>query len=345
MKNVFLKTYPILLTILLAVGDLSAQSAVDTVVSLPGIQVKTSVDKAQIFVGDRITYTITITYDSILELIPPPLGANLGAFEVKDYEPDITTRLKNGKVQSETRFVLSTFTTGEYVIPPLPVVFRMPDSSSKALLAEGVPISVRSLLGEGKGADSLDIKPLKAQFAFKDALDSLYYRIGGAVLLLLAILIGWYFARRRKAAAEFVDPRTPWEIAFEDLALLEQKRLVEAREYRLYYFELTEIARAFLGRIFRIDVLEMTTGEFIGRFAEVGLPGQRFPELVTFLKHADLVKFAKFTPEADRPGADYTLVHDMIAEVRDDFLRRQEMELRLKKTQPTGSADSEERAA
>lgn len=332
-------------TVLLTAVGSRAQTGVDTVSSLPGIQIKTSVDRAQIFVGDRIAYAITITYDSIFELIPPPLGANLGAFEVKDYEPDVTTTLKNGKIQSVTKFVLSTFTTGEYVIPPLPVIFRLPDSSSKALLAEGVPISVKSLLGEGKGADSLDIKPLKSQFAFRDVISATYYRIAGAVLLLLAMGVVWFFARRRRAAVAYVDPRTPWEIAFEDLALLAQKQLVESGEYRVFYFELTEIARAFLGRIYTIDVLEMTTSEFIARFAETGLPGQRYPELVEFLKHADLVKFARYTPEPKRAEEDSILVHDMIADVRDDFLRRQQAELQVHKAATETAAGDEEKAA
>ena len=335
--------------LILSTGSVCAQSSIDTVSSLPGIQIKTAVDKAEIFVGDRILYTITITYDSIFELIPPPLGANLGAFEVKDYEPDVTKKLKNGKIQSETKFILSTFTTGEYVIPPLPIVFRTPDSSSKALLAEGVPISVKSLLGEGKGTDSLDIKPIKpplrAEVVFKDAIDPIPYRIVGAVLLLLAALVIWLFARWRKAAVEFVDPRMPWEIAFEEMALLEQKHLVENKEFRSYYFELTEIARAFLGRIYKVDVLEMTTGEFIARFAETDLPAQRYPELVAFLKHADLVKFAKYTPETERAGQDYGLVHDLTAEIRDDYLRRQQAEINLRKSGVAAVTDGEERVA
>ena len=53
------------------------------------IEIKTSVDLAEAYIGDLITYTMTITYDSTIELVPPPLGANLGAFDVKDYQADV----------------------------------------------------------------------------------------------------------------------------------------------------------------------------------------------------------------------------------------------------------------
>src|SRR5512138_714655 len=94
-----------------------AQSPADTVQAIPGMEIKTSVDKAEVYIGDLITYKVTITHDSSITLVPPPLGANLGAFDVKDYQADIETKLDGGRVQNQTTFVLSTFTTGDYIIP------------------------------------------------------------------------------------------------------------------------------------------------------------------------------------------------------------------------------------
>ncbi|NOY89163.1 MAG: hypothetical protein GXO93_07220, partial [FCB group bacterium] len=49
---------------LFAVSTAKAKNTVDTVSSLKGIEIKTSVDKAEIYIGDLINYKITITYDS-----------------------------------------------------------------------------------------------------------------------------------------------------------------------------------------------------------------------------------------------------------------------------------------
>lgn len=321
-------------------GDVQSQDQpIDTVSSLPGIKIETSVDRAEVFVGDRIAYTVTITYDSTFELIPPPLGANLGAFEVKDYEPDVTKKLDNGKIQSQTKFLLSTFTTGDYVIPPLPVVFRLSEQTTKAMLAEGVPVTVKSLLGDKP--DSLDIKPLKSQFEFAQDVNPLLY-IGAIILIqLLIAFILWRVFRPRGGTPGFVDTRDPWEIALEDLARLDQQRLIEEGQYRTFYFELGDIARAFLGRMFRVDVLEMTTSEFVAHFAAADLPGNQYSLLIGFFKHADLVKFAKYTPEPERAKDDFELVHAMISEVRDEHLRKQQAELQVRKGARRDGSDGE----
>jgi hypothetical protein len=299
----------------------------DTVTSLPGVTVETSVSQAEIYVGDRITYSVSITYDSTIELVPPPLGANLGAFEVKDYQPDIETTLDDGRKRSETVFTISTFTTGDYVVPPLPVIFLLPDSTSRLIMTEGIPVKVKSLLGDN--ADTLDIKPLKSQYEFESEIPVWYYWGCAALLLIVLPLIVWLLLRRRRAAIAPVDTRTPWEIAFEELALLQQQNLVGAGAHKQYYFVLTDIARAFLGRMYRLDVLEMTTSEFDAAFCQIALPGEWFDRLMSFFQHADLVKFARATPEPGRGDQDLNLVHDLVADIRDEHLRKVEAEARL----------------
>ncbi|MBN1213306.1 MAG: hypothetical protein JXA92_12095 [candidate division Zixibacteria bacterium] len=330
------KLYILLLTLFLVypAGRVTAQEpTVDTVGSLTGIQVETSVDKAEIYIGDLITYTVAITYDSTIELIPPPLGANLGAFDVKDYQPDIETRLPDGRIKSETVFKVSTFTTGDYVIPPVPVIFIMPDSTRKAVLAEPVPIKVLSML-ENAG-DSVDIHPLKAQYEFPR--DYSRYYIWGALALVVvigAVILIWSMIRRKKLKEEPVDMRPPWEIAFEKLAVLKEKNLISQERYREYYFELTEIYRGFLGRVYEIDVLEMTTEEFMERFEKIELPGNIYRDSMSMLRYADLVKFAKQVPESGRPEVDLQAAHDMIETVRFDRERKAQIDVHI--DQPGG---------
>ncbi len=310
--------------VLFTAGGASAQGNVDTVKSLAGIEIQTSVDRAEIYIGDLITYQLTITHDSTIEPVPPPLGANLGAFDVKDYETDIRSKLPDGRLQSTNKFVLSTFTTGDYIIPPIPVMFTMPDSSKKIVLSESVPIKVKSLLAEG--ADTADIRPLKAQYEFKRDMTP-YYIWGGVILLVLALAgtLIWLKVRRKKGLAMPVDLRPAWEIAFERLALLKQKNYLTDNEYKQYYFELTEIARGYLGRMYRINVLDMTTEEFLFHFKEQQLPNGLYENMGLFLQHADLVKFAKLIPERERAEADFDFVHKVIEQVRIDYVRRQAM--------------------
>jgi hypothetical protein len=327
------KTHILITTLLIAlvaglVTPLQAQDSADTVSSLPGIEVETAVDKAEAYIGDLITYTLIIKHDSTYHLVPPPLGANLGAFDVKDYEPDVTSKLEGGRIQSRTTFVLCTFTTGDYTIPPLPVVFTLADGSRKVLLAEPVPIRILSVLGDTL-ADTLDIRGLKGQYAFPRDY-TLYYVVGGGLVMLLGLAAGlWIWLRRRRMAGEPVDLRQPWEKAFEKLAYLRQSGLVSQGKCQEFYFELTEIARTYLGQMYKHDVLEMTTEQFLETFAEIELPTGLYDQLAGYFKHADLAKFARYVPAVERTETDFEFTHRMIESVRADLERRAQAETSL----------------
>lgn len=320
--------YIIVLMVLSISGMSQTAPVVDTIDNLTGIEIQTSVDRSEIYVGDLINYTITIIYDSTYELIPPPLGANLGAFDVKDYQSDIITKLDDGRIKSENKFVVSTFTTGDYVIPPIPVVFNLPDSTRKALLSEAVPIKVLSLLENV--TDSTDIKPLKPQYEFQR--DYTMYYIYGAIILVVLLIVLFFVIRRfrrKEEIAEPVDNRQPWEIAFEKLALLRQKPYVEEGLYKTYYIELSEILRYYHEKIFDIKVMDMTTEEFLDIFEQLELPENLYGRTKMFLRHADLVKFAKYKPERDRVGYDFEEVHQMIEIVRSDRERKKQTEISI----------------
>ena len=320
----------VLLALSVSASVATAQEPADTVASLAGIEINTSVDRAESYVGDLITYTLTIAYDSTLRLTPPPLGANLGAFDVKDFKPDIETKLPNGRLQSQTIFVLSTYTTGDYVIPALPLMFLLPDSSRKILMSESVPIKILSLLDQA-GTDSLDIKPLKAQYEFPPDY-SKYYLYGGiafGLLLLAAVALGWWLWRKRRVEAN-VDLRSPWEIAFEKLAYLRvqylENEITDQLQAKEFYFQLTEIVRDYLGRIYQTDVLEMTTEQFLETFLDQNLPNHVYEQLRDFFRQADQIKFAKMMPDRKQVEDDFMTAHDVIEQVRADFERRRQEE-------------------
>ncbi len=302
----------------------AAAQPADTVSSLPGVELKTSVDKSEINIGDRVTYTLTIIHDTTVELEPPPLGANLGNFEVLDYNTDQIEKLPDGREKSTNQFIISTFTTGDYTIPPMPVIFMMPDSTHRVLLSEPIPITVKSLLTAGD--TTVDLKPIAAQFEFKRDYTK-YYGWGGVVLIaLIGLLFGWLHRRKKVPEAEPVDPRPAWEIAFERLAVLQERRLLEEGQFKQYYYELSEILRWYLGRMYVRKVMDMTTEQFLEEFQTVNLPDSLYEGVSAFMSHADLVKFAKYEPEREQTGYDFDFVHGSIERVRADFQRRTEVQ-------------------
>ncbi len=293
----------------------------DTVKSAPGIEIESAVDKAEIYIGDLINYRLTIVHDSDIILTPPPIGANLGAFDVKDYQTDEEKHLKDGRIKIESRFTLTTFTTGDYIIPPIPVEYMLPDSTKKILISEPVPIRVKSLLAED--VDTADIRDIKAPIEFKPKIP-LWYYFAGALLLIavIAVLVWWKIRRGKRKPAEPVDLRPPWEIASERLAVLKEKNYLASGEFKLYYIELSETIRAFLQRIYGMPVLDMTTYEFLTAVIEKDIEEQLYNRLKQFLEFADLVKFAKLVPELEKVNNDFDEAVSMIDYIRQIELSR-----------------------
>jgi len=292
------------------------QSApVDTVRSAPGITIETAVDRAEIYIGDLIEYTMTITHDSGITLTPPPIGANLGAFDVKDYKIADEIPLEDGRFRTESHFVLTTFTTGDYVIPPIPIEFVSSDSRPRLLLSEPVPIRVKSLLAEA--ADTADIRDIKGPYE-PDTERPTEYLVGGGILLLalVLLLLWWLRRRRRRGEIEPVDLRKPWEIAFEELAVLKEKNYPVSGEIKQFYVELTAILRGFLQRIYDTPVLDMTTDEFKSALELVDLKEELKERTLKLLIFSDLVKFAKFLPDIDKINADFEETNSLVTAIR-----------------------------
>ncbi|MCP4706255.1 MAG: protein BatD [candidate division Zixibacteria bacterium] len=296
-----------------------ATNPADTVKSVPGITIETEIDKAEIYIGDLINYRLTVFFDSNIILTPPPIGANLGSFDVKDYQADDEINLDDGRRKIESRFLLTTFTTGDYIIPPIPIEYMKADSTRKILISEPIAIRVSSLLSED--SDTLDIRDLKPPFDFEPSKAWLYYLLGGIVLVVvLSYYLIWRYRRKKQLEAEWVDPRKPWEIAFEEMAILKENNYPAENQFKLYYIELSEIIRAFLGRIYTVPVLDMTTDEFCDILSELEIAEDQYKWIKGFLKHSDLVKFAKLIPELAKTETDFDESHQLI-----DFIMHSEL--------------------
>jgi hypothetical protein len=126
-----------------------------------------------------------------------------------------------------------------------------------------------------------------------------WWIIGGAALgaLVLGGAAVRMFLRARRA--EVQRPRPPWEIAIEELARLRSAKLVEAGRVEEFYVGLSGLVRRYVERRFLIMAPEMTTDEFLReakKHASLTAPHKEL--LAGFLAASDLVKFARYVPDA-----------------------------------------------
>jgi hypothetical protein len=216
---------------------------------------------------------------------------------------------------------------GERVAVQVPVIPTGSPSLDKALGCGGYPRGrVIEIFGpEASGKTTLTLHAIaEAQkaggvAAFIDAehaFDALYARrlgvdidnllaaknaalgaaIALAVLVALALLHRWW-KRRPKVVAPPPPPRPPWDVALEELTAVRLAELVQKGRYAEHFDRVSDAVRRYLGARYGFDGLETTTREALAALGRVSPRVPVFTEIQLFLEDADLVKFAKRTPE------------------------------------------------
>ena len=260
------------------------------------VTVESRIDKSNITIGDTVRYTVRLTYEENVKVNWPALGANLGAFEIRDYHKPEPRRVK-GRMVEEISYTLSTFDTGRFVIPPLALDYQIPpDSLRRPLQTDKLEIYVASMRPSQDG----DIRDIKAPWELPRDWKWIALIGGGIALLLLLAGLGYYFWRKRQGKtllpvkAEPVRPAH--EIALEALQRLRESDLLATGKIKAYYVELSEIIRRYIEGRYFVPALEQTTGELMDNLKAVALETNSRPMLQNLLERSDLVKFAKYEP-------------------------------------------------
>jgi hypothetical protein len=122
------------------------------------------------------------------------------------------------------------------------------------------------------------------------------------LLGLVVWLLAWYIARylRNRAVVPPPAPKIPPHVvANKALVELGHRKLWQKGKFKAYYTALTSILRTYISGRWDIGALEMTTDEIIAALRDVEMPSASRTDLITTLRTADMVKFAKAEPEAE----------------------------------------------
>lgn len=246
---------------------------------------------------------------------------------VEDYPLD-TIKVEGRKLHLRKRYMLAVMETG--VIPMRPAILyfdknrEVPDTlyadDTLRLSVERYMeldttlfLKVDPTSEQGFGVDrELAQSMLKDEgiytqknlpFIFAEIKDYAIY--GTIILILLGLLIWWlvwYIRNKWQARERIVKPAPklpPHVVAIKALDELKNRKLWQNGKHKLYYSSLTEILRVYIDGRWDIGALEMTTDEIISALRDVELPHQSRSALIAILRSADMVKFAKATPDAD----------------------------------------------
>jgi len=284
--------------LLISILFLSAEAAL-----LSGQEVKVTAvfDTSSIYIGDQVNYVVTVEQ---------PAGVILGLKPMKDTlckNVDIlagpvtdSTVLINGRLKFESRYLVTSFDSGIYVIPPF--YAEISDAGglkrfhSDYSFLEVIRVKIAPQDTSAKIFDI--IKPYKAPVTIGEILPWVLLAAVLAALIWGVIILFRKLKRSKKEPEEIINPDPAHIIAFRELENLKEEQLWQKGEVKLYYSRLTEIVRQYLENRYKVFSLEMTTSETLEALLKTGFKkDESYSRLKSVLNGADLVKFAKYKPE------------------------------------------------
>ncbi len=262
--------------------------------------VKVSTDTTFIRIGEQFQYKVSV--DKGTKVVFPKLQLDsLHKVEVITALPVDT--LKN---KLEKKYVLTSFDSGQYVIPQQQVLIN-----NKKYLTDSLLINVATVKVDTTKQKMFPIKAVKSEPKILDD----YLHLWWLIFPLLAIIgLILYFILRKKVKKEVVKVYVPpIQEAMQRLKELDEKQLLKQHKVKLYYSELTEIVRSYIEKDINIPALESTTNELLetikdfNESSKLGISKETIKELKEVLQNADLAKFAKYKPIVEEIKADRTL--------------------------------------
>jgi hypothetical protein len=281
------------------------------------INVSTTVDKAKITIGDKITYKIIVDFPDEINVLPPEIKDKIGDFPAVDSGIE-ELKKEDGRVRQERWYLLETYTVGSYIIPAINVKHKRKDEEKiREAETSEIFIEVVSILDE----NASDIRGIKPPVS----LDKNYYRLYIIIAIMLGLLgtaggiILLLYRRKHGRKTDFVpEPLPAHEIAYNELENLNALNLISKGKTKEYYYGLSNIARHYIENRFRLMAPERTTEEFLAEMAITGKLEEKHKQLIRdFLEHCDLVKYAKYGPDNQEIEDTFDSVKTLVDETRE----------------------------
>ena len=241
--------------------------------------------------GQPLEVDFTIDRPEGASVIVPALKGATDPWEVREARPLPADPGQPSRMVE--RVTLVTFESGDLKVPSLAFRVRAADGTETELKSPELPVTVRSLLGDG--FDPTRIRDVKG--AVEMPLESRWPWIAGAAALLTALAwlgVRWWRGRPTNAA----PPEPAHARALRELDELDARQLPQKGLVLDFYVLLSDTVRRYVEGRFGIRAPEQTTKEFLQaarHHPAIREDHQRM--LAAFLRAADMVKFA-----AQRPG-------------------------------------------
>lgn len=268
-------------------------------------KIQTGISRDTIRVGDPFRAVVRIDLPAGTDVVLPDSLAS-----TEDVENAGTVRMRRDStgnaVSVLAAYPLTAWRAGLLPLPELNVTMKTAQGE-RASTIKLPDINVLSVLP----ADTTNIQAKPP----KDVLGANRVWWPWIVGLILAIalalaLLWWYRKRRRARVVDAPMPMImPRDRALEELERIQKLGLIEQGDYKRYYTLITEVLRKYMGTAFPAWSTYLTTDELAQRTKEV----EEAKPAIAVLRQADMVKFARSTPNAPTATTDLDRTREWIA--------------------------------
>lgn len=227
------------------------------------VTVRSSIDRAQITIGDQIVVTVLVDLAAGYDLIDPGVPRQIGDFEVVDTLTVLQTRDPAGGTRVQLRFLVTSFELGPKVLPIIAVGYRGPDGRpGEARTSSQLLVEVLSVIRPGE--DVSEIKPLKPPLPLPGSTLAFLERWAPVAALALAMFLAVVLALRLRRRREAVLPEPshgPARRALDELESLVAQGLPEKGLTREHYEILERTLRRYAAERFGVAADARTARE------------------------------------------------------------------------------------
>ena len=286
----------ILLVIVLAV--FFAQSLV------ANISITSKVDSTTLLMGKQMVLHLEVVKDTKQKgrLVNDPqlnaTGSNLvEGIEYIGLVRNDSTLLSENRIQINKDYLIQSFDSGLYTIPPFLYALGVDTFESSPLTIKVVPLLIDSVYEKINDYSPIEEVELKWYDEILNKAQENWPLIIFIVALLIGLILIIWLYRKRRISENVKEKRIPpYDLAIIKLTELNSLKLCEKGREKESYTKITEILREYLANRFEINALEMTTAQIIDAVSnnkEASI-SKKYIEVV--LEMADFVKFAKVRP-------------------------------------------------
>ncbi len=256
-------------------------------------QVSMSLSDNLAFIGNRIRVNIIVKTTADIDSLK--LVTEGAPYEIL-VDGATQIRKQQDYLVVEKTIEIAFFQVGKFEVGPLKIELLKDKAVTETRQTNSVPVTIKSALQE----DDKDIKPLKNPGEIKgNPFYILKYAIAALLIVTLITFLLIWLRRRKRHVPEETEPRlSPLEELQLGLKSLNARELLEKGQEKIYFLEFTEILKRFLHRVYTFNAEDFTTYETMRTM-------KRFEREQLLLNHfqflfntSDLVKFAKFIPDA-----------------------------------------------